>query len=276
MGIIAISREVGSFGDEIAEQVAKKLNFTLIDRSAIHHLIKECDLDFSKACEAFEEEVKPHGFFERISFSNPSYTARFFSLNYEAAGKGNVVLLGRGAQVVLSDVPGVLKVRVIAPQELRVERIMKRMNLTRDEALEYAESYGAERRALIHAIYGRKDPYAPSLFDLIINTAALGLNDAIDIVEIAARKLMASSDRDATSKLLKRLAFAKEVESIIKKEVSTLPTRDLNVEANDLGEIVLNGLVMDKRSRERAEKIAAKVQGVTKVTNNLKTTTLSF
>jgi cytidylate kinase len=276
MGIVTISREVGSFGDEIAEHVAKKLNFTLIDRSTIHQLVKECDLDFSKACAAYEEEVKPHGFFERISFSNPSYTARFFSLNYEAAGKGNVVIVGRGAQVTLSNVPGVLKVRVIAPLDVRVERIMKRMELPRDEALEYVESYGAERQALIHAIYGKKDPYKPSLFDLIVNTAAFDLDDAVEIVETAARRLMASSDKNETSKLLKRMAFAKEVESIIKKDVSTLPSRDLTVEINDKGEAVLNGLVLDKRSREKAEKVAAGIDGVTKVVNNLKTTTLSF
>lgn len=275
MGVVTISREVGSYGDEIAKLAAEKLNYKLIDREAIHEQIKECDLDFSKACSAYEEEVMPNGFFERLSFSNPAFTARFFSLNYEAAEQGNVVIVGRGAQLPLSRIPGVLKVRVVAPESIRVERIKDRMGLPKDQALDYVISYGRERKALMQSIY-HSDLYDLSIFDLVVNTAQFSLEDSVDIVVTAAQKPAASSDQKSIRKMLKDLAFAKDVESQIKKKVSTLPSRDISVEIGEPGEVILEGLVLDSRAKEKAEKIASEIPGVTKVVNRLRTTSLRF
>ena len=278
MGIITVSREVGSLGDEIAAGVAQKLGYKLADREYIHTLVKECDLEFSQACSAFASEVKPGRLLERMFFSNPAYHARFASLNFELAAQDNVVIVGRGAQVPLSAVPGVLRCRVVAPLELRVQRIMERMQTPRAEALDFVERYGRERKSLMEAVYGKDHPdiYGFQNFDLIVNTAQFNAGEAVNLVAAAARELELRSDPVARQETLQRLALAKRVESLIKKHVNAVPPKDITVEATGPGKVRLVGLVSGKRNKDHAAEIARRDPEVREVDNQLGTASLSF
>ncbi|MFZ5584628.1 MAG: cytidylate kinase family protein [Thermodesulfobacteriota bacterium] len=278
MGIVTVSREVGSLGDEIAEGVAKELGYKLADRDYIHNLVKECDLEFSQACSAYESEVRPRGFMERMFFSNPAYHARFASLNYELASEDDVVIVGRGAQVPLSAVPGVLRVRVVAPLELRVERMSQRLNTSANEARDYVVRYGRERRALMESIYGKDlgDIYGFENFDLILNTAQFNAQEGVRVVAAALKELEQRSDAARRKALLKDLAFAKRVESLIKKSVNAVVPKDIAVEVLAPGKVRLTGLVSAKRNKELAEQIARQDPEVKEVVNELKTASLSF
>lgn len=274
MGIVTISRQVGSYGDEIAALAAKKLGYEYIDREHVHKLAQDCDDQFRQACNAYETESKPHGFFERLAFSNPSHAALFASLNYELAQKGDVVMVGRGAQVVLSHLPGVLKVRVVAPSEVRVERVARRMNLSLEDAQEFVRKFDHERRALLEAVF-EYDLFDWKNFDLVINTAALETEDAADMIVLATKRLAPRYDQEKMRAVLSNLAFAKRVESAVKKQVETLYSQDIVVTADEEGVVVLRGLAADLRSKALAGEAAAKVQGVTRVVNNLTTTQYS-
>ncbi|MCA1905958.1 MAG: cytidylate kinase family protein [Desulfarculus sp.] len=274
MGIVTISRQVGSFGDEIAALAARKLGYEHIDREHVHRLAQGCDDQFRQACLAYESETKPHGFFERLAFSNPAHAALFASLNYELAKKGDVVMVGRGAQVVLGHLPGVLKVRVVAPSEVRVERVARRMNLSLEDAREFVRKFDHERRVLLEAVF-EYDLFDWKNFDLVINTAALTVEDAADMIVLAAERLAPRYDQAKMAAVLGNLAFAKRVESAVKKQVETLYSQDIVVTADDQGVVVLRGLVSDPRSKALAGEAAAKVQGVTRVVNNLTTTQYS-
>src|SRR4030042_3181462 len=100
MNIITVSRLVGSYGDEIAAKVAEKMGLELFDRNGLHELAMTCDPEYRDACVMYEREHGP-GFFERLFFDRPSYKSLFEALIFEQAGRGNVVIVGRGAQVVL-------------------------------------------------------------------------------------------------------------------------------------------------------------------------------
>ncbi|MFH1057170.1 MAG: cytidylate kinase family protein [Pseudomonadota bacterium] len=278
MGIVTVSREVGSLGDEIAEGAAKELGYKLADRDYIHNLVKECDLEFSQACSAYESEVRPRGFMERMFFSNPAYHARFSSLNYELAGEDNVVIVGRGAQVPLSAVPGVLRVRVVAPMEARVERMAQRMGVPINEAHDYVVRYGRERRSLMESIYGKElgDIYGFECFDLVVNTAQFNAAEGVKVVAAASRELEQRGDPAQRKALLKDLALAKRMESLIKKRVNAVVPKDITVEVVAPGKIKLTGLVSAKRNKELAEQIARQDPAVQDVVNELKTASLSF
>jgi len=275
MAIITFSRQVGSFGDEIATLVAEKLGYELITKDYIHNLAQECDKEFESACKAFEEEAKPRRLLERLSVSNPSYKALFESLNYELASRGNVILLGRGAQMVLSGIPGVIKCRVVAPAEIRARRIAKKMNLTPDQALRYVEDRGRQRRSLIETVFG-KSLSDWSLYDLVINTALLSIQAAAKLICLAAEEVRATIDFEERRLLLENLAKAKRIESVIKKHVTLITPWELTVEVAAGGKVTLSGVVADRRSKERAGTIAAESEGVSEVTNNLGVTQLSF
>lgn len=275
MAVVAISRKVGSYGEEIGALVAAKLGYRLISREEIHRLGQECDPQFKDACSMFESEAPAGGLLDRFFFRDPAYTALFAALNYELASQGEVVIMGRGAQIVLADTPGVCKVRVVAPTALRVERIMALKGVPLEEAREYVRRYDHQRRSLIESVYQR-DLGDWSLYDLVVNTANMNQQVASDIVCQAVRSMSRPDDPAALKERLLGLAFAKRVESAIKKQVLTSEYRNVDVASLGGGMVELRGYVQDKRMREKAERIARDQAGVTDVENKLKTTELSW
>ncbi|NCO61437.1 MAG: hypothetical protein COZ70_04430 [Deltaproteobacteria bacterium CG_4_8_14_3_um_filter_51_11] len=274
MAIVVISRQVGSFGDEIAAKVAKRLNLKIVDQGGVHQMAQQCDSEFEKACTLYETELEP-GFFERFFFSNAGYTSLFESLNLELASKGNVVIIGRGAQIVLKEIPGIFKTRVVAPKEVRIKRVAKQKGVSAGEAADFVERYDTQRRALIRTIYER-DLKDWGLYDLILNTTNYDIETGAEILCRAIELMPKTEDEAAITKQLARLAFAKRVESKIMKKVTASPYRSIEVVAQEGGAIAIEGFVSDKRTKEIIGEIASKVEGVTRVDNLLRTTGLSF
>jgi cytidylate kinase len=274
MSIVAISMQIGSYGDEIAALVAKKCNFQFVDQGQVHQLAQDCDSEFSKACTLYETEAKP-SFFETFFFNNAAYTALFESLNYELASRGNVVIIGRGAQIVLRDTPGVFKARIVAPKELRIKRVMEMKKVSMEEAASYVEKYDHERQALIRSIFD-KDLRDVRLYDVILNTTSYKPEGAAEVLCFAIDKHEKRQEPETLKEELKNKAFAKRVESFVKKKVWTSSYRNIEATTTGAGEVTLSGFVPDKKTKEHAGEIAATVSGVRKVVNQLRTTELSF
>ena len=274
MAIVTISRQVGSNGDEIAALVARKCKHQLVGRDEVHKLAQSCDAGFKDACALYEKETQP-GFFERLFFNNPSYTSLFESLNFELASRGDVIIIGRGAQVVLRDMVGVIKVRVVAPTRVRIQRVAQKHKIDMGHAAEFVDKYDHQRKSLIRTLFD-KDLRDWGLYDLIINTANFTPEGAADIVCQAIDVAHYEHTQEALKAELERRAFAKRVESAIKKEVVTSPYRDITVSVDNENNATLNGYVQDKLSRERAEKVAKKFERIKDVNNDIRTTELSY
>lgn len=273
MGVLTISRKVGSLGDEIGAMVANKLGYRLVTRQEIKEMAQSCDTEFKRTCSLFESELTG-GFIERLFFKDPASASLFESLNYELAAQGDVVLMGRGGQIVLAEVPGVFKVRIVAPAWLRAGRISQRANLSPDEAAEFVRKHDGKRRALIESIFDR-NLSDWSLYDLVINTTGVSAELATDMICLAMER-SAKGDWSAEREKLDNLAFAKRVESHIKKRIATAPHRDIQAFSPQKGVVVLSGVVSEKRSREKAVRLAGEYPGVTQVQDQLKTTEVSF
>lgn len=274
MAIVVISRQVGSYGDEIAALVGKKLDYEVVDRSKIHQIAQECDPDFSNACSLYEEERKP-SFFESFFFQDPSYTSLFESLTYELASRGNVVILGRGAQIVLRDLPDVFTARVVAPTDIRMHRIMQETGVSAEEARHFIEKHDKQRRALIQSVFDR-DLYDWTLYDVILNTASYDVESGAKIIcQAVEAKTKPTTEAELTQRL-KNMAFAKRVESHIKKHVITSAYRNITVSAGSEGVVTLSGFVAEQKEKARVEKLTASIPGVKQVVSDLRTTELSF
>ena len=111
MRVITISRLLGAYGDVIAPIVARRMGLALIGRDQLHEMAQTCDPEFGDLCTLYETEHGP-GLFERLFFDRPSYTSIFEALTFEVASRGSVVIVGRVAQIILRDVPGVARIRV--------------------------------------------------------------------------------------------------------------------------------------------------------------------
>jgi len=274
MGVVIVSRQVGSYGDEIAALTAQKLNYLFVGREKAHELAEACDPDFKDACRLYEREI-PKNFWERFFLNNLSYASLFESLNYDVAAKGNVVILGRGAQIVLAGVPGVIKVRVVAPIDIRVERVAKERNMTREQAEDFVRKYGHQRRALIQQIYQR-DLSDWSLYDMVLNTAAMTVEQGAELICHAAEMMIPPPNRSEVKAHLERQAQAKLLESAIRKEIGADAYRPVEVSSPRPSVMVITGHVSDKMVREKVLRIAKKFKGVSEVEDRLATTALSF
>ena len=268
MKIITLSRQIGSYGDEIANMVAERLGFHLVNQEEVHRLGEECDDGFKKACSLFEREV-PKGFLERFFFDKPAYTSLFKSLVFELASRGSVILVGRGSQVVLHEVRGVLRSRIVAPFDVRVARIAEEQNLPLDKAGDFVHKHGHARRALIEGIF-HHDVSDWALYDLIINTQDMTPEDGAHILASAAEKMKPIEEEADFSARLKRMSFAKRVESAIRKEVTGTGLGEIEVECPADGQVVLSGTVNTKDDRQLAQEIAEKFDEVKSVDNQIR------
>lgn len=274
MRIVTISRRVGSLGDVIAALVARHLDLELMGRDQIHQLAQTCDPEYSDACTIYETEHGP-GLLERIFFDRPSYTSLFESLTYELAAKGNVVIMGRGSQIVLRNVPGVFKTRIVASRAVRVRRIMERFNYSHDEAQDYVRKYDHERRSLTQSIFDQ-DPTDWALYDVILNTGDYTAGDAADVIVEAVKKKKPVEDEEKVLADLRNAATAKRIETIIRKRLTSVVARFVEVSQDSDGKVTLSGRIRSKKEKQKAGEIAAAYRGVTKVINDLKVTELYF
>ena len=121
MAVIAISRQVAALGDEIASALADKLGYVFIDRKEIEKRI--VNLGFPEDKLKKYDERKP-GFFASLAKDRDEYLDYVQTAILEAASQNNCILIGRGAFAILEDVPNVISVRFIAPNEIRKQRLM--------------------------------------------------------------------------------------------------------------------------------------------------------
>ncbi len=104
----------------------------------------------------------------------------------ELGQRGNIVIVGRGSQVILKELTNALHVLIQAPLELCARRIVERDQLTPEEASKKVHELSSGRAAF-HRKFFKVDVNDPGLYDLVIDTSRLPYAAAAEIVALAAR-----------------------------------------------------------------------------------------
>jgi cytidylate kinase len=208
MRAVTISREYGSGGGEIAARLARRLGWQLIDHSVIEQAARELEVYETEVEKHDEEYIEnlPSGLLGRIQqfptpaftpsggilpFASPSSSAE--ALAYQetirhiittAATTGHAVIVGRGGQVLLSDKRDVLHVRVVAPLEQRVAYVVQREGLDTEAARRRVQAKDRARTRYMQTQFHCQHE-DPRLYDLVINTAVLPLDYAVDLICLA-------------------------------------------------------------------------------------------
>lgn len=154
MAVIAMTREMGSGGREVAQRVAEQLGLT----SVLHELVEH---DLAERTEVPETTI--HHLFEGGATLSERWQigskrlAKYTAEEILAlAQKGNVLIRGWGACVLLRDVPNVARVRVCAPMEVRERSVMARQFKDKSAARsEIERNDAAHKRALKEAYWRR-------------------------------------------------------------------------------------------------------------------------
>lgn len=108
---------------------------------------------------------------------------------------GNVILVGRGANLITNRLPHMLHVRLVAPLEFRIIHVETALNLSREAAEEYVRKGDAAKARYVRKNFKTKVD-EPTQYHLTINTAALGFEGAARLIADAVELRDAVSGRD--------------------------------------------------------------------------------
>jgi cytidylate kinase len=185
MPIITLSRELGSRGDDLAMAAAERLGLRLVGRELINRAARAAgapEVALAEIDELGLLAVKPSLAAVRL------YTQKVAEVIRELAGRGDLLVVGRGGQVVLAGEPGVLHVRVIAPRAMRMQMVQQRCHVTPEAAGARIDASDKARAAYLRRAHGvRWD--SPALYDLVLNMAHVSVEAAADVICLAAGRV---------------------------------------------------------------------------------------
>jgi cytidylate kinase len=202
--VITVSRERGSGGSRIAELVAGRFDYALLDRDVIDRICSSSGIRRS-IVESLDEHAKSQiaNWCDAIvqqHYADSSDYLRFLLETIRSLSElGGVVVVGRGANFIVGPDRG-LHVRVVAPRERRIRRLVERVQMSPRLASREIDARDHERSEFVRKVFHR-DIEDPSGYDLVLNTGALTFEEAVSLVEAAARskfqRLHDASHRDA-------------------------------------------------------------------------------
>lgn len=182
MAIITISRGSYSKGREVAEKTAKRLGYRLTSRDVLLEAADRFNISEIKLVRAIHDAPS---ILNRFTHGIECYLAYIRSALADQAQQDNLVYHGLAGHLLLRGVPHVLKVRVIADFEARVEAEAAREGISYGEASSLLRADDSERRRWTQQLYG-VDPWDPSLYDLVIHIDKFTVDDAVDFISQAA------------------------------------------------------------------------------------------
>ncbi len=268
MAVVTISRQVGSLGDQAARALAAELRYHLVAAADIHELAASYDPDFSRGVKDLEQG-RGMSILERLFFGQPVYESLYAAVILELASRRQTVIVGRGAQVVLRQVPQVVRARVVAPTRVRAARVAQSLGLAEQDAREYVERHDAERRALVRQIFDH-DLKDWGLYNLVLNTESLDLDGAVAILKQTVAEVVRVNPMPDVARQLALMALAKRVEAGLRKQL--LPSKVLEANLSPEGAVVLSGYLHSAAERKKAEEMARSLAGEVPVVNEIRVT----
>jgi len=264
MAIITISRQMGSGGIPIAQKVAEKLGYTLVDGDAIMEVADQYGLTRESVEQADE---KPPHFVETLDSKHEIALHLIELIILEYALKGNVIIYGRGGQDLLEGIQSVLRVRIIAPFEDRVERWAEREWLDPDRARKLVRKNDQQRAGFIKYYFDR-DWDDPLGYDLVINTSRLSEEGAVRLICDAGKDRNLLENKAESKKVLADLVLRKRVEIAI-SSAGDIEQQLLEIVVKN-GVVSLGGQLHSDSERQRALAIAEATAGVVKVQDRIR------
>jgi len=181
--IITISRGTMSGGQAVAERLAGILGYPCIGREILQEAAAKVGVSEHDLREQFET---PPSRWARLNEKRTKYVLAVQAALAEHCAQGSLVYHGLAGQFLLRGIRGVIRVRLIAPLEKRVQSLMDAHHrLTPAAAEEFIHHVDHDRRRWVKSMYGI-DVEDPSLYDLTINLHFISIETASEIIAVMA------------------------------------------------------------------------------------------
>jgi cytidylate kinase len=263
MAILTLSREFGSGGRDICRGVVKELGYEFLNRERFFNEVRAR----GKTWEEWGKGLDEHSpsVWEKYDWSFRGFAALTRSILLEYAARDNAVLMERGGSFLLKGVPHAFRVRVIAPLEARIDRVMIRESVDYDTARWLVERTDHERSRFILALV-EKDWSDPKEFDTVFNTGIQPIEEIIHSVCDTLKHRDRLKTDSAQRQLLLSAQAAKIEAGLFTYPNLFVSTLEVSVEKEAL---VLRGIVRDPKQKKRVEEVASKLAGDVSIKFNL-------
>ena len=267
MAVIAMTREMGSLGRDVALGLAEELNLTLVQHEVIDHVAEKMHLGNSTVNRFLEGKA---GLLERWGIDEKRASLYTAEEIFELASQDNILIRGWGATYLLRPVSHVACVRICAPIAKRAQELMMRIGLTDQQvAIKEIEkndtAHGKTMMNLFHANWQE-----PLLYDLVLNTARIPVSDCIFLIKQLVSQ-PAFQPTPESRKQLTHLKLQAQIRAALKSNPKTERLDALfDIELDsEQGHVVISGMVDDDAISVEAERTIKAVPSVNSVENQL-------
>ena len=215
MAILTISREFRSGGQEVGSAVTERLRYDYVGKERILSDLKGQGERWIALLSEVDED-RPT-IWDKFDWEYQGLMALMESYIYDRAMDDSVVLVGRGANYLLQGIPHALHVRLTAPLEQRIDRVMRKDNVDRKNAVLLIEKMDNDRTSFIRANFHR-DWYDLTAYDMVFNTAIQSFEEITEITCEALQERTAKSTLEGWELLRGRMLAAR-----IKAHIATNP-----------------------------------------------------
>ncbi|MFY9150645.1 MAG: cytidylate kinase-like family protein [Prolixibacteraceae bacterium] len=215
--VVTISRECGCSAKRIATKLSKILTgynylsetktdveWKWVSKEIIELAAQELEMDSNKIRNVFLSEAKKSIHEVTTAFSTSKvYDAddqqvidTVKSVVRSIAEEGHTIIVGRAASVIAQDIPKRLSIKLQAPLDWRINRIMQISNLSWADAQEYVLEIDRQRDLFVEHVAGRK--LDNNDFDLIFNYSTINDDHIVDMIVnlLKNKKIIANSEED--------------------------------------------------------------------------------
>jgi cytidylate kinase len=265
MPVIAMTQEMASLGKDVALGVAEKLGLQLV-----RHEVGDMVAGRMQVKKSLIRRIREGKAGKIEKWSADEKTISIFTAEevFDLAVKGNVVIRGWGATLLLRAVPHIACVRVCAPLEVRVKRLMERLE-TDDETLARHEiEVDDQARASRMGEHFNVTWGDPALYDLTLNTERVSIPTCVDEV---VKLVQAQEFRETpeSRQYLADLALQARARGALRADPRTAGI-DITVDVKN-GGMTLRGIVVDDKEKALVKEVVGSVAGAKSVVDELRT-----
>ncbi len=195
-GFVTISRQTGCNGNSVAAKLVKKLSnqtkWKYINKEILEHSAQKLNLRNSKLNHMFDAESLSHANEIISAFSNRYYKSdrklknTITEVIKHYAMEGNIVIVGRAAVGITSEMSGGLHIRLTAPLEWRINSLKKRKGFEGVDVKKFITDHDKKKVNIIKRFCDVEFNEIP--FDLTINCAHFNQDQIVEFI-VKAMKL---------------------------------------------------------------------------------------
>ncbi len=266
MAIITISRGTRSGGLKLAECLGERLGYRSVSREVV--------LEGARKYNIMEDDLFTHlekspSLWKKMKREHRRYLIFVQCALIDAVKEDNMIYHGYAGQLFLKGIRHVLKVRLDAPIEDRIQEVIKDSGRSPREARDYIKEVDKQRTDWVKYVFG-ENWHDPALYDITFLTSTLQLDTVCDLI-VRAIERPEFRTTEASRHRLDNLSLECEVKAALASDESLW---ELPIEISaESGVVTLRGNLRKRALREAVAEVALQVKGVQECDNQIRLTT---